>query len=107
MQEILQRAKAVIIAEVERVGYRVLRILLFGSRARNEARTDSDWDFFVMIDKDCPFSEREDIASQICWALARQGIFADVFIESTRSVEERKSNTGCLTYYVLKEGIVL
>lgn len=28
------------------------RVLLFGSRARGEARTDSDWDILILIDKE-------------------------------------------------------
>lgn len=28
------------------------RVILFGSRARHEARTDSDWDVLVLLDKD-------------------------------------------------------
>jgi predicted nucleotidyltransferase len=47
VQDIPAQAKAIITEEVERVGYRVLRILLFGSRARGEARPDSDWVLFV------------------------------------------------------------
>jgi predicted nucleotidyltransferase len=104
MDEILQRAKAVITEEVSKVGCTVKRVLLFGSRARGDFRPDSDWDFYVVIDKDISFSQREDIASRICWRLARQGIFVDVFVQPEKIVAERKGNTGYLTYYALKEG---
>jgi predicted nucleotidyltransferase len=46
MQEVVAQAKAIIDEVMEGAGYRVLRILLFGSRARGDARPDSDWDFF-------------------------------------------------------------
>jgi len=103
--DILANAKAILTEEVERAGYRVRRILLFGSRARGEARPDSDWDFFVVVDKDASFHEREDLASRICWRLAQAGIFADVFVQSEGTVEARRTNTGYLAYYALKEGI--
>ena len=28
------------------------KAILFGSRARNEARADSDWDILILVDKD-------------------------------------------------------
>lgn len=102
---LLAHAKVIITEEVERSGYRVRRILLFGSRARGEARPDSDWDLFVMVDREASFHEREDLASRICWRLAQEGIFADVFVQSEKTVEERKTDTGRLTYYALKEGV--
>ncbi len=44
------------------------RVILFGSRARNDARKDSDWDLLIILDKEkrnvsdiekyaCPFME--------------------------------------------------
>jgi len=105
MEEVLRQAKTLITEEVERAGCRVLRILLFGSRARGEARPESDWDFFVVIEEDLEFHARENLASQICFALARKGIFADVFVQSEQCVREREKNPGFLTYYVLQEGI--
>jgi len=107
MQDIRTHIREVIIGEAEQAGYRVLRILLFGSRARGDERPDSDWDFFVVVDADRPFSDREDVASRICWKLAEQGIYADVFIQSVKAVDLRENDTGLLTYYALKEGVPL
>ncbi|GIV20989.1 MAG: nucleotidyltransferase [Armatimonadota bacterium] len=103
-EEILQRAKRIITEEVEKAGYRVVKVVLFGSRARGEARADSDWDFLVVVDRDLEFSQKEDLASDICWRLATQGIYADVFVLSSAVVQEQRDNTGYLVYYALKEG---
>jgi len=46
MENTLARAKATLTEEIEKAGFKVLRILLFGSRARGDARSLSDWDFF-------------------------------------------------------------
>jgi predicted nucleotidyltransferase len=103
----LDQAKAIITEELEKAGFKVLRILLFGSRARGDARSDSDWDFFVVVDRECGFREMQDIISRISWRLATIEIYADVIVESQKTVEQRKNNTGFLTYYVLKEGIAI
>ncbi len=105
MTEILQKAKRIIREEVESTGYKVQRILLFGSRARGEAQPDSDWDFYVIIDANAPAKIRWEIADRISGRLADEGIWADVFVQSEEIVRERANNTGYLTYYVLKEGI--
>jgi predicted nucleotidyltransferase len=47
MENTLAQAKAIITEELEKAGFKVLRILLFGSRARGDARSQSDWDFLL------------------------------------------------------------
>jgi predicted nucleotidyltransferase len=102
---IAAQAKAIIAEEVERAGYRVLRVLLFGSRARGEARPDSDWDFFVIIDREPSREEKQAIATKLSLRFAELDFYADVIIQSEAVVQARKQNTGFLTYYVLKEGV--
>lgn len=98
IEHILARAKAIITEEVERAGYRVRRILLFGSRARGEARPDSEWDFFVVTDREPPYPERRNIAAQIRRRFVEAGFWGDVFIQSEEIVQKRRTNTGFLTY---------
>ncbi|GBC99976.1 hypothetical protein HRbin17_02509 [bacterium HR17] len=105
MEEIVKKAKAIITEEVERAGYQVRRILLFGSRAKGKARPDSDWDFFVITDRELPYHERREIVNRIHWRFVENGFWGDIFIQSEEVVEKRKGNTGFLTYYALKEGV--
>ena len=105
--DIPKLAKAIIREEAEQAGCEVKRILLFGSRARGDAYKDSDWDFYVVVENEIPTRQQEKIASQICWRLARQGVFSDVFVQSEKVVAARKTNTGYLTYYALKDGLEL
>ncbi len=102
---ILAHAKAIITEEVERAGYRVRRILLFGSRARGEARPDSDWDFFVITDREPPYPEQREMKARIRRRFVEAGFWGDVLLQSQEVVERRKASTGFLTYYVLKEGV--
>jgi len=105
MQDIAVQAKAVITEEVERAGYRVLRVFLFGSRARGGARPDSDWDFFVITDREPSREEKQAITTKLSLRFAELGFYADIILQSEARVQSRKGNTGFLAYYALKEGV--
>jgi predicted nucleotidyltransferase len=105
MENTLAQAKAIITEELEKAGFKVLRVLLFGSRARGDARSHSDWDFFVVTDKEPTLEEEKKIVSKLSLRFAELNFFADVILQSEAVVEARKGNTGFLTYYVLKEGV--
>jgi predicted nucleotidyltransferase len=105
--EVLQRAKRIITEEVEKAGCRVVKVILFGSRARGDARADSDWDFLVVVDRGLPVSQLWDIADDIRLRFARSEFWGDVFIQPLTVVEQQQTDTGCLTYYALREGIDL
>ena len=105
MQEIVAQAKAIIHEVVECAGYRVLRVLLIGSRARGDARPDSDWDFFVVTDREPTREEKRAIQTELSLRFAQLGFYADVILQSDALTKARKDNTGFLTYYALKEGV--
>jgi predicted nucleotidyltransferase len=107
MDDTVKEAKAIIAEEVEKAGCHVRQIILFGSRATGKFRPDSDWDFYVIIDRDLGVHKQEGIASKIRFRLAKEDIFADVFVQSAEVVNQRKGDTGYLTYYVLKEGATI
>ncbi|MCX7855957.1 MAG: nucleotidyltransferase domain-containing protein [Anaerolineae bacterium] len=71
---------------------------LFGSRACGDYCQESDWDVYVMVDKQLPFPERQNLASRIRWALAQQDMDGDVIIQDERTAREREMNPGYLTY---------
>ena len=105
MDDIVKRAKAIITEEVGKAGCVVKRLILFGSRARGDSRPDSDWDFYVVIDRDISLEERRRITGSIGLRFVEAGFYGDVFIQSEKVVREREGNTGYLTYYVMKEGV--
>jgi len=104
MKEI-EIAKKTIIEEVERFGLTVLKILLFGSRVRGDFEKDSDWDLFVIINKQIDFPLKRKITSAIRRRLADADIPNDIIIQAESIVNERKNNVGYLTYYAVKEGM--
>jgi predicted nucleotidyltransferase len=101
----MEKAIQIVKETIENKGLKVLKIILFGSRAKGTAREDSDWDFFVIVDKKLSFNEKWDIIDEIKIKLAKLKIPNDIFLKSVDEVEESKDDVGRITYYVLKEGV--
>lgn len=87
----------IIIARIQETAKRVLpkgsRLVLFGSRARGDARTDSDWDLHILIPGSgkLPLSKADDL----CWEFDQIGIFEldetiESFAYSTSDWEKRQ-----------------
>ncbi len=109
MEKILDKnieiAKKIISEEVEKAGYKLDRIILFGSRARGDYKESSDYDFFVVIDdKDI---SRENYKTILRNIYNRMDLSADVIIKSKLLYNHQQNGTGFLSYYVNKEGISL
>jgi predicted nucleotidyltransferase len=104
---IVQSAIKTIEEAIGSKGLKVKKIMLFGSRARGNPREDSDWDFFVIVDKKLGFNEKWDIIDEIKIKLAKLKIPNDIILKSEDEVEESKDDIGRITYYALKEGIEL
>ncbi|MHC1592379.1 MAG: nucleotidyltransferase domain-containing protein [Candidatus Helarchaeales archaeon] len=105
MDENVEIAREVIRDIVEKNGLEIVKIILFGSRARGEYFKDSDWDFYVIVDKEITRDKKREITRKIRRKLAELKIPNDTIIQSSRLVELRKNDVGYLTHYVLKEGI--
>ncbi len=101
----MKKAVEIIKEELRKRNIKVLKIILFGSRAKAEETRQSDWDFFVVIDKKLNFNEKWDIIDEIKIKLAKLNIPNDIIIKSQEEVEEAKEDVGRITYYVLKDGI--
>lgn len=88
-------------------GIQVKRILLFGSRARSDFKKDSDWDFFVIVDRELGFAEKWDIIDEIKRRLAKLAIPNDLIVSSERAFEEMKKYPGTISYEVAMEGEII
>ena len=101
----IEIAKKIITSEVEKAGYRVDSIILFGSRARGDYKEGSDWDFFVVIDKNIFKEDMKMILRNIRRRMALNNISNDIVIKSKDIYKNQKNDTGFLSYYVNKEGV--
>jgi uncharacterized protein len=85
-------------------GIVIQKIILFGSRARGDARKSSDWDFIVVGKDALEHQAKKDIWLSINRKLVEHYIDADVLIERKMDFDKDKFDTGKMTYYAFKEG---
>jgi predicted nucleotidyltransferase len=81
-----------------------VKIVLFGSRARGDAGTDSDFDFLV-IERD-PRNRHAEMV-RLGRALRPLGMPFDVIVVSERYTEDWGSVEGTMVHAALTEGRVL
>ena len=102
----IEIAKKIIIEEVEKAGYNVVNIILFGSRGRGDFREYSDYDFFVVLKEDIERRDESDLLLKIRRKLAKSRIRNDTLINSINELQE-SNNVGNIAYYALKYGVVV
>ncbi|CUU03551.1 Nucleotidyltransferase domain-containing protein [Candidatus Kryptobacter tengchongensis] len=86
-------------------GIDVLKIILFGSRARGDYKENSDWDILIIVRSDLNTQEKREIAKTIRKVLAEMFIPSDIVIKSQKETEYYKDFPGSVTREALKEGI--
>lgn len=85
----------------------VLRIILFGSRARGDFDEKSDWDVLVVIDRELAFPEKHSLITKIQRELAQKKIPNDIIIKSESQFREMKDLPGNISFYAEREGLVV
>lgn len=92
----------------EKLGERVEEIILFGSRARGDAREDSDYDVLVVVrDERLPLRERLKVGHLCRTLLARLNVPADVLVMTQAEKSERLARTYTVTHGAYQEGMPL
>jgi len=85
--------------------YRPERIYLFGSQARNDSGTESDYDLMVVVpDSAPPERKRSRLAYQV---LRGTGIAADVLVWTKEAFDCRLHLRASLPYTIVSEGKLL
>jgi len=83
------------------------RSVLFGSQARGDAGTDSDYDLLLIIDHPMSSEERSAIARTVRTRLADHLIPVDVIVRSSAEVERERQLVGAVVRNALAEGVTL
>ncbi|MBM4395122.1 MAG: nucleotidyltransferase domain-containing protein [Deltaproteobacteria bacterium] len=78
-----------------------MRIVLFGSRARGDARADSDYDFLVVADLPVGPAEREFLAHK---AATGFGVSKDIVVVTPAEFRRLSNWSSSLVAAALREG---
>ncbi|MFQ5896768.1 MAG: nucleotidyltransferase domain-containing protein [Candidatus Methylomirabilia bacterium] len=100
---VAQRLKELIL---QANGSRVRRIILFGSRARGDARSDADFDLLVVL-RDIAPGEKRSCRLSLYRLFQGAGVTADPWVMAEEEFEETKRVIGGLAYPAWKEGVLL
>ncbi len=87
--------------------YNYERVILFGSRARNEYTKDSDYDLLIVMKEEESLLELRRIQAEIRKKLALENIDADVLVKTKYIIEDYKNKKGNVIYNALKEGVII
>ena len=94
-----------IIKNVSRELFPDCRILLFGSRARQDYSIDSDYDFLIVTKDNIDILKKRSYKSLLRKILAKHKIPADILIQSENEILIKKQITGHIVKKIIKEGI--
>lgn len=81
------------------------RVLLFGSRARQDYSIDSDYDFLIVTKNSIDIHKKRSYKSLLRKKLAKHKIPADILIQSENEILIMKQITGHIVKKIIKEGI--
>ena len=96
-----------ILKTLHEIGASAQKIILFGSRARNDFTPLSDYDVLIIMEKPFEIKEKMSISKNIRQYLARSGLDVDVIIKSENEVNILKDKPGSIVRNALKEGFAL
>jgi predicted nucleotidyltransferase len=82
-------------------------VLLFGSRAKNEASADSDFDVLVVTSLELSPKEKLPIKTNVRKELLKNGIRSDILIQSKKEVSKKRKLPGHIIKNILNDAILL
>ena len=105
-ERVLREIKRIVLEEAERLGIRVEKVILFGSRARGEAREDSDWDILVVASGRVDRWVKVELSARVrVRLLDLLRVPADVVIVSWDHWRKYHKTPGTILYPASREGI--
>lgn len=96
-----------ILKTLHKIGVTAHKIILFGSRARQDFTPLSDYDILIITEKPFEINKKMNISRNLRQYLARSGLDVDVIIKSENEVNILKDKPGSIVRNALKEGFAL
>jgi len=84
--------------------FQPLRLILFGSRARRDARSDSDLDLLVVFES---VADKRRLAVEIRRALSDLPLAKDIIVTTPEEIARRGNLVGSILRPALREGRVV
>lgn len=86
-------------------GVQPTRIILFGSRARGDARNESDYDLVVEL----PFDDYFECRHRVLGAMynAKPDARIDILIRNPGQLEQRRNDPGYMDWDIAREGVIV
>jgi predicted nucleotidyltransferase len=82
-------------------------VLLFGSHARKDEKSDSDYDKLLITNKSLTPKEKLPLKTNIRKALLIVGLRSDILIQSKTEVDQKKKLPGHIVRRIMREAITL
>ena len=82
-------------------------VMLFGSRARREDTTDSDFDVLAVTSLDLSPKQKLPLKTNIRKELLKEGIRSDILIQSKKEVKKKRKLPGHIIKNILNDAILL
>lgn len=90
----------------EKLGDRIVSVIMYGSRARGQAKADSDLDLFVLMGEN-PTNQEENIILDTTYKyLDSDNIYISAIPYSIKAYQERKPYSPVL-HWIEQEGITV
>ena len=104
--KVLEAIKQAVLEEAQRLGVGVERIILFGSRARGEATSESDYDILVVTREKLGRREKLELATRVATRIAREYLTpVDIIVRSRDEWLEHSKIVGTIEEVAASEGI--
>ncbi|HOW39493.1 MAG TPA: nucleotidyltransferase domain-containing protein [Bacteroidales bacterium] len=82
-------------------------VLLFGSRARKDENSESDYDILLITKRSLSPKEKLPLKTKIRKALLLVGVRSDILIQSKSEIDQKKRLPGHIVRRIISEAITL
>lgn len=103
----IDRIKEITSGALNAEGIETFRLYLFGSRARGDFSSHSDYDIMIVLEKRLAMKKKIKLFTKLRRELAKKKYNVDLVIKSADEVNYYKNKIGHIVRSALSEGLVI